>query len=184
MKKTISKEEQQFFRLGMKLGLAYHKGNHQDGKAKHLAEEYLTMARQNPDSWNFGNAVHAANTVLGLLALENGRVDEAVVFLHRAGATPGSPQLNSYGPNMLLAKKLLEAGRVESVLAYLEQCRKFWVRGGDEQIAEWHVALLNGEDLDYGGHLDYLLHGIKMPISSVLKTFWKLTGSSDLFSWN
>lgn len=184
MKKTISKEEQHFYRLGIKLGLAYHRGNRLDGKAKFLAEEYLSLAREYPDSWNYGNAIHAANTVLGLLALEAGRVEEAVVYLHRAGATPGSPQLNNFGPNMLLAQKLIEAGRVESVLAYLEQCQKFWTSPANRKIAEWHLALLDGEELDYGGHLDYHLHRLKIPISGFLKTFWKLTGSSDMFSWN
>ncbi|MTB52580.1 M48 family metallopeptidase [Lewinella sp. W8] len=184
MKKTISKENQAFFRLGMKLGLVYHKGNHQDGRARHLAEEYLIMARKHPDSWNYGNAIHCANTVLGLLALENGRTDEAVVYLHRAGATPGSPQLNSFGPNMLLAKELIEAGRVESVLAYLEQCRKFWRGPMVEKIAEWHLALLNGEELDYAGHLKYHLNGFRMPISEVVKAFWKITKANGIFSWN
>ena len=34
--------------------------------------------------------------------------------------------MNSFGPNMSLAKDLLEKGERETVLNYFELCRKFW----------------------------------------------------------
>ena len=61
---------------------------------------------RNPDCRNYGNAVHQANTVLGLIALENDHIDRAESYLAGGGHHPrASAQLTSFGPNMLLAKK-------------------------------------------------------------------------------
>ena len=46
-----------------------------------------------------------------------------------SGDTPGSPQLNSFGPSMRLARELLRSGESEAVLAYFAQCRRFWKMG-------------------------------------------------------
>ena len=66
-----------------------------------------------------------------------------------AGATPGSPQLNSFGPNMTLAKELLEKGQSEVVLQYLALCKKFWKmdRG---QLDEWSATIRGGGIPDFG----------------------------------
>ena len=42
-------------------------------QAKYLAEELLGMSNDFADDWNFGNAIHAANIVLGRIALAEGR---------------------------------------------------------------------------------------------------------------
>jgi hypothetical protein len=64
--------------------------------------------------------------VLGRIALKQGNVEEAGRYLLAAGRTPGSPQLNSFGPNWNLAQDLVGRGDRTSVLAYLELCRTFW----------------------------------------------------------
>ncbi len=74
----------------------------------------------------FGNAIHYGNIVLGRLALRRGETAEAGAFLLKAGATPGSPQLDSYGPSMLLANELLQARERDVVLRYFELCASFW----------------------------------------------------------
>lgn len=51
--------------------------------------------------------------------------------LGKAGETPGSPQLGSYGPKMTLARELLALGRKDAVRSYLDACRKFWRAGSD-----------------------------------------------------
>jgi hypothetical protein len=48
--------------------------------------------------------------VLGQVALRRGDAKKAASFLLAAGKTWGSPQLNSFGPNMPLANDLLAAG--------------------------------------------------------------------------
>jgi hypothetical protein len=120
-------EEDLFYALPSGAMAAFLLGNH--ARARELAERALALAPSYQDNWNYGNAVHFAHTVLGLLALKEGDVSAAVDALARSGATPGSPQLGSFGPNMQLAKELLRSGQAESVLRYFEQCRSFWKMG-------------------------------------------------------
>ena len=96
------------------------------GKARAYAERLLDEAKSEPRGWNYGNALHKGNLVLGRIAVVEGRLTDAVKFLRAAGETPGSPQLNSFGPNMTLARDLLERGETAAVLAYFEACRVFW----------------------------------------------------------
>ena len=98
--------------------------------ADHLAQRALALAPRFLNDWNHGNAVHLGHTVLGLLALQTRDHAAALAHLHESGQSPGSPQLNSFGPTMQLAKALLRIGEVEPVLAYLKQCRTFWKLGG------------------------------------------------------
>src|SRR6185295_19880412 len=74
-------------------------------KAKTYAFTLLQQAATLQDNWNYGNAVQVGNLVLGLIALAGDDVTESKRLLLEAGKSPGSPQLNSYGPNMLLAKE-------------------------------------------------------------------------------
>lgn len=39
---------------------------------------------------------------------------------------PGSPTLNSFGPNVSLAKDLLTEGERDTVLQFFTLCRSFW----------------------------------------------------------
>jgi hypothetical protein len=47
-----------------------------------------------------------------------------------AGATPGSPQLDSFGPNLTLAKELFEKSQPDVILHYFALCKNFWEDGG------------------------------------------------------
>jgi hypothetical protein len=49
-------------------------------------------------------------TWLGLIAVHKNDIETARRELLESGKTPGSPTLNSFGPNMILAKELLEKG--------------------------------------------------------------------------
>lgn len=59
-------------------------------------------------------------------ALQRGNLKEADRYLLAAVATPGSPRLDSFGPNMSLARELLEKGQNDEVLQFFELCRRFW----------------------------------------------------------
>ena len=78
----------------------------------------------------------------------------AAEYLLKAGATSGSPQLDSFGPNMSLAKELLEKDQREPVLLYFELCRKFWEMGG-ERLDRWTKEVNAGITPDFGGSLAY-----------------------------
>ncbi|MHA2904257.1 hypothetical protein ACW9FB_17465 [Ralstonia mannitolilytica] len=121
-------EDEAFVHLPGAATAAFHLGQFPDAKLH--AERALTLAPRYRNSWNYGNTVHLGHTVLGLLALNAGDVSRAVTELHASACIEGSPQLNSFGPTMQLAKALLREGQVGPVLAYLERCRSFWEMGG------------------------------------------------------
>ena len=123
-------------------------------KARQYAERLLSEATRNPKSWNFGNAVHRGNLVLGRIAVREGRFADAVSFLRASVEIPGSPTLGSFGPNMSLASDLLEHGEREAVLAYFELCRVFWKMGGS-RLDAWKQEVEAGRIPRFGPNLRY-----------------------------
>jgi tetratricopeptide (TPR) repeat protein len=123
-------------------------------KARAYAEILLREATSQQGAWNHGNAVHKGNLILGRIAVAEGRTADAVTFLRAAGETPGSPQLNSFGPNMTLAKDLLERGERVAVLAYFEACRVFWKMGG-ATLDAWSRDVEAGRVPNFGANLRY-----------------------------
>ena len=118
-------------------------------KAKEYAER---MLKQNPPGWNHGNNIHHGNIILGRVAMRQDDLEEAKKRLIDAGNTPGSPQLNSFGPSMTLAKELLEKGEKDVVLEYFELCSKFWRRKKD-RLDGWSVAVKDGRMPNFGTSL-------------------------------
>jgi TonB family protein len=119
-------------------------------KASLYANELLTSAQAG--DWNNGNAIHDGNMVRGLVALHSGNVEQAAKDLIEAGKTTGSPQLNSFGPNMTLASELLEKGQRDAVLEYLTLCKKFWTLGAD-RLDAWIDLVRTGGKPDFGANL-------------------------------
>jgi len=119
------------------------------GKAESYAKEVLRLAPQYVRNWNYGNAIHDGNLVLGRIRLRQGKIAEAKDYLLIAGETPGSPQLNTYGPNMSLAKELLEKGERDVVLQYFELCGEFW-RSGAEELQRWRDDVKANRTPDFG----------------------------------
>jgi hypothetical protein len=83
---------------------------------------------------------------------KDGRQPE-IVFLASAESS-GSPNLSSFGPNMSLARDLLEHGEREVVLAYFKRCGVFW-RSGEDQLKEWTREIQNNVIPDFGANLRY-----------------------------
>lgn len=119
--------------------------------AKKYAEE---MLGDDAPGWNHGNQIHHGNLILGRIALSSGDVEEAKSRLLLAGKTSGSPQLNSFGPNMLLAKELLAQGENEVVLEYFELCKEFWTSPRRE-LEQWVDDIKAGRNPRFGGNLAY-----------------------------
>lgn len=101
-----------------------------------------------------GNAIHYANLVLGKCALRNGDLESAKRHLLASGRTKGSPNLNSFGPNMSLAKELLEQGERDVVLEYFELCRDFW-DSHSEILDQWTEVVRTAEIPEFGANLHY-----------------------------
>lgn len=119
-------------------------------KAVEYADALLRSAAEDTTDWFYGNAVHRGNLVLGAVAFARGDLDRAARFLVRAGDTPGSPQLNSFGPRMRLARDLLEAGQHDAVIEYLELCGRFWRK---ETVDAWVRTIEAGDIPDFGTNL-------------------------------
>ena len=119
----------------------------QPKKATKYAQE---MLNNNPKDWNYGNNIHHANIILGEIALEQGDIDAAKQYLIKAGKTPGSPQLNSFGPSMKLANELLKQDERDTVLEYFKLCGKFWKGRGGKKLKEWTVTVKTGKEPNWG----------------------------------
>lgn len=119
----FSPEAYRYMKLDAWADKALRKGDYE--KATALALEYLQLARRFKD-WNYGNAIHDGHQILGLICLRQGNIQGAKEHLILAGRTPGSPQLNSFGPRMTLARELLLKGEKDVVLKYLNLVGRFW----------------------------------------------------------
>ena len=146
------------FAYGKYLGLSYRarialqKGK--SSRAERDARQLLAIAERYQSDWNYGNAIHHGNLILGRVALRSGDVTGARDHLLKAADIEGSPQLGTFGPNMRLALELLEAGETEAVLRYLERCEKFWEMGS-EQIDDWRAQIGHGQIPNFGQNLLY-----------------------------
>jgi hypothetical protein len=124
-------------------------------QADSYARELLADAAELPKDWNNGNAVFFGNMVAGRVALRRDHDTElAKSSLLAAGGTEGSPNLNSFGPNMSLAKDLLEAGERDTVLEYFTLCRSFWTMG-TQKLDNWSATVKGGGMPDFGANLVY-----------------------------
>lgn len=131
-----------------RLSFGYHE------LAKKNARKLLKQAEQYSEDWNYGNALHYGNTFLGLIAFKEGDTHKAKEYLISSANTPGSPQLDSFGPNMSLARKLLDAGEADAVLRYLKLCSRFWDQEFS-QVSKWSSAIEVGRDPSFGPNLFY-----------------------------
>lgn len=120
-------------------------------EAKKYAEKMLD---DETTGWNRGNQVHHGNLILGRIALLKDDVEEAKSRLLLAGKTTGSPQLNSFGPNMVLAKELLERGETDVVLEYFALCAMFWTSPRQE-LDQWIKEVKDNRIPQFGGNLAY-----------------------------
>jgi hypothetical protein len=123
-------------------------------KSEQYADELLNLARSRPNDWNYGNAIYDGNFVLGRIALKRGDIKLAGKYLLLAGETPGSPQLNTFGPNLTLAKELLAQGERESVLKFFRLCKQFWEMDGGK-LDKWSAEIRAGKVPEIKVNLNY-----------------------------
>lgn len=143
---------ERFYQLGDMAKCALEAGEHE--RAENYARELLATAPRYPDNFSYGSAIHHGNIVLGTLALAAGNLAQAKGRLLKAGRTPGGPALDSFGPNMTLAKALLERGERDVVIAYFDLCARFW-RSEDGRLTEWKTAAAAGRIPNFGANLRY-----------------------------
>ncbi len=145
-------EELRFYALDHAAKESFEAGHFED--AARFAKELLEISSRFKKDWNYGNAVQDGNLVLGRLAVKDGRINEAKQFLLEAGKSKGSPQMDTFGPNMSLAKDLLRKGERDVVLEYFELCRKFWGMH-DGRLDQWSKEVKQGKIPKFGSNLIY-----------------------------
>jgi hypothetical protein len=124
-------------------------------KAEDYARELLSVAPQYQRDWNYGNAIFFGHMVIGRVALKrDANVLLAKSSLLASAQTSGSPQLNSFGPNMSLAKDLLTAGERDTVLEFFTLCRSFW-KFQPNKLDEWTATVKGGGIPEFGANLKY-----------------------------
>lgn len=105
-----------------------------------------------------GEATHISNIVLGRIAFDNGDINKAKEHLLAAGHVIGNPPtLVSFGPDMLLAKQLLEKGERETVIQYLDLCAVFWKKD-DGKLEQWKNVVRQGKTPEFGHNLSTKLY--------------------------
>ena len=122
------------------------------GTASSLASERLNYLKSRNCKCN--DDAHRANIVLGLAAVRQGDLEGAKQFLTAAGQVGSSPALSTFGPNMQLAKELLERGERDAVVRYLKDCASFW-SSGRKQLDDWTNQIARGEAPDFGANVLY-----------------------------
>ncbi len=139
-----------FFTLSYLAVTCIESGNY-DLAQKH-ASNTLALAEKYSNNWNYGNAVHDSYMVLGIVALSHGLVDEAILHLMMSSEVPTSPQLQVYGPNMMLVDALLDYGIKDEVIDHLESVKKLWLNN-DGQLDSWIYAIKGGGKPYFGLNL-------------------------------
>jgi hypothetical protein len=135
-------DDEAFYEVPKAICAAYLGADHV--RASRLAARALELATSRTDSWNYSNAVHTAYTAKGLEALAAGDIAQAEHHLLNSARHSGSPQLNTFGPSMRLARELLRHGSTEAVLHYLDLCKRFWSSGA-AWLAIWETKVRKGE---------------------------------------
>jgi hypothetical protein len=133
-------------------------------KAEKYALELQALGREIKETSSYdtripSSATHVSNIVLGLIALQEGNITKAKEYLLAAAQFSGGadPSLVTFGPNMLLAKKLIERGERETVIQYLERCAKFWEMEKG-RLENWKNIVKNGGMPDFGASVLYVVN--------------------------
>lgn len=153
---TPPMEDQEFYiKIAKACADAYRSDDH--AELRERIDEWLDFTIQtHPEQ--YGDAVYMDHTYRGLLALDSGDIETARLELLKSGKAPPSPVLKSFGPNLSLGKRMLEAGEKETVLKFLDLCKSFWVLPLRlMHIPRWKKSIEAGEAPNFGGNLFYLM---------------------------
>lgn len=145
-------EEERFYALGSAAKEQFVNGNIPE--AKKNAEELAALTPKYKGNWNYGNAIQDSNLVLGRIAVRDGNIEAAKLYLSEEAKSPGSPQMDSFGPSVSLAKDLLEKGETDAVIKYFTACKVFW-KMNNGKLDDWTASAKAGNIPDFGANLVY-----------------------------
>jgi hypothetical protein len=93
----------------------------------------------------YAQNVYNINDALGRSAFKRGDYLTAGDYLLKAADTRGSGSLSTFGPDLWLAQKLLDAGQRDVVLTFFQRCKNFWP---SPKLDRWITDLQNGQTPD------------------------------------
>jgi hypothetical protein len=112
-------------------------------KAEVLALRAVIASSKSTPTIAVGDVFHQGNLILGRIALKSGDVDKAKAFLINSAKTSDAPVLAAFGPNMMLAKQLLDRGERDIVLEFLNMCSSLW-QSENHEAEKWIYEIKNG----------------------------------------
>lgn len=122
--------------------------------AKVLIHECLNLTAQPKHNHSYSIAIHEAYTLSGLIALKEGKVEEAKACIINSGLIPVSLELRRKAPNMILAHELLLLNESTVVLSYLKICKKTWLSKEEvEKIETWERSIINDHLPEFGPYV-------------------------------
>lgn len=151
--KAAASELDRFYALGDAALWSVDVGKLDD--AERYANELLVLNTKTGRDWNIGNAIHKAHSTLGRVAIKRGDVTEGERQLGLAASSKGSPQMDTFGPNMSLPRDLLatrKASAKAAVLAYFDYLPTFWTMDNGA-IRVWRSDVENDRTPNFGAHL-------------------------------
>jgi hypothetical protein len=144
-------EQDRYLTLGNAAKSAFIFGQTED--ARNYATELLALEKKfKGQPWADGGAAYEGNQILGRIAVQEDRIAEAKQYLLAAGQSTGSPVLGSFGPNLCLARDLLQRGERDTVLEFFDRAGKFWK---NEMLGLWAEDVKAGRTPDFGSNLIY-----------------------------
>ncbi len=97
-------------------------------KATTYCEDLLKLAKDNKKNWDYANAVHRANVILGKVALNAEDIDKAAIHLEKAAKAilpkPVQAKATMMGFDTSLAKELMKTDKKDSAMKFLVICEK------------------------------------------------------------
>jgi hypothetical protein len=90
----------------------------------------------------FGRNIYNAYDALGRAAFERGDYEAAKQYLLQAATTPGTANMAGWGPNLKLAKALLDKGYGDTVVMFLTACKSFWNK---PIVDQWIIQIKSGQ---------------------------------------
>jgi tetratricopeptide (TPR) repeat protein len=175
--KDTSARLTRFYSLEDLISAEYEKGNYE--AAIEYINEYLELAALYKGNWNFGNAIHDSYRYLGLISYNQGDLNQAAKYLVKSSESTGSPQLDTFGPELDLANLLLQEGKVEEVTIYLNGIKRFWEMDNGV-IDNWLEQINNGERPDLSRFEDYRM-SLTQKIVNWLSLLWPVVISLIIY---
>jgi len=150
MKKAVELENDQETRLlwiGSLARVCYEARRFME--ATKYSHELLKVQSSSQDGRGNGSVVHAAETVLGLVALAKGDVRLAKEQLLKSLVFPPCPAMAAFGPSLRLAEELHCRGETQFIISFLQKCIGQF-SSHKEKIADLIYALETGSRAEWG----------------------------------